>query len=342
MTDSGPQMTMKDIAQAMGVSVATVSRALKDSPSISRASRERIQAFAREHHFFPNAIAEQLRASGKAPIKLIGVILPEVVHFYFASILNGIEGEARSRGYHIEVAISHEDGTLEREICKKFMRRNVCGVIVSQAKGTTDYKHFVTMAAQGMPMVFYDRICPAIDSNRVVVDDYKGSLGAVEHMIARGSRRIAFLGTAPNLQINKNRLNGYRDAHYKHGLTPDESLVYTCDTREAALELAPQLLGGSDRPDGIFAVNDETAIGMLQAAKEMSIGIPDELQICGFANSLQTKASDPQLTSIDQDGEQMGREAVDMLIGLVEGTLPHDHAQKRIVRTKLVVRGTTR
>src|SRR3712207_5885772 len=132
-------ITMKDIAAALGVSVATVSRALKNSPRISQAQRDKIRTYAREHNYYPNVLAEGLRNSRTKPIKIIGVILPQFAHFYFSSVLSGIEQEASSRGYIVMVGQSMEQFNLEVQLCERFYEHKVCGVIVSQAKDTQSY-----------------------------------------------------------------------------------------------------------------------------------------------------------------------------------------------------------
>ncbi len=335
-------MTMKDLARMLGVSVATVSRALRDSHSISKKRRDEIQQFAREHNFRPNIVAETLRNSRRAPIKVIGVIVPQFVHYYFATVLAGIEQETSGRGYRLLVACSGEDEAREAQLCDDFYRNRVCGIIVAQSKHTVHYEHFVHLVEHNMPLVFYDRICPAINANRVVVDDYKGAYNAVSYLIERGCRRIAYYGASLNLEIAINRLNGYKDALYKHGLKPDDELIKLCDNRSDAELITPLLLGMDNRPDAFFAVNDETAIGILYTAKQMGLRVPDELMICGFSSDNQALACDPQLTSVEQNGLEVGREAADILIGMVEGTLETGHAQKRIVRTRLVIRGTTK
>ena len=193
MNDS-TSFTMKDIARELGVSVATVSRALKDSPRISTEQKERIKKFAREHNFYPNLTAEQLRHNRVKPSNIIGVIIPQIAHYYFSTILSGIEEQARIRGYNIMVAQSEERYDLEKRICEHFMKNRVCGVIVSQAKDTVEYDHFQKLANMGVPLVFYDRICTGINASRVVVDDYMGAFTAVTHLIETGCRRIAFYG----------------------------------------------------------------------------------------------------------------------------------------------------
>ena len=341
MKESAP-ITMKDIARELGVSVATVSRALKDSPRISMEKRTRIKAFAQEHNFFPNVIAECLRNSRTKPVKLIGVIIPQLTHFYFSSILSGIEEEASARGYRIMVAQSNERYEREVEICKSFSENKACGIIVSQAKNTTKYEHFSNLMDRGMPVVFYDRICTGINCSRVVVDDYMGAYTAVNHLIGTGCKKIAFYGTPMKLEITKNRYNGYHDALVNNGLKPEERFIKHCDNRTDAEQITPELLNEDDHPDAFFAVNDDTAIGILYTAKRMGFDVPRDISICGFTNGERAIACDPMLTTVEQRGFVVGEEAANILIGQVEGSIPSDKVEKRVVRTRLIVRGTTR
>ena len=337
-------ITMKDIARDLGVSIATVSRALKDSPRISAAQRERIQTYAREHNFYPNVIGEALRHSKVQPMKIIGVIIPEFVHYYFMSVLAGIEEEARARGYRVMVAQSNERYDKEVSICDSFYKNKVCGIIVSQAKDTKQYEHFQKLMDNGVPLVFYDRICTGVNCSRVVVDDYMGAYTAVTHLIDTGCKRIAFYGSPMNMEISKNRYNGYHDALLRHGLKEVPPLVKICDNRAAAEAITPELLNldAEERPDAFFAINDDTAIGILYTAKRMGFDVPDDISICGFTNGDRAKACDPMLTTVEQRGVAVGEEAANILIGQVEGSIPRDEVERRVVRTRLVVRGTTR
>lgn len=336
------RLTMKDIAKALGVSVATVSRALKNSPRISEEQRNKIRRYADEHHFVPNAIAESLRFSRIQPSKIIGVIMPEIAHYYFSTVLAGIEEEARQHGYRIMVAQSNEQYDNEVRICQSFYENKVCGIIVSQAKDTTKYTHFQRLIDVGVPLVFYDRICTGVDANRVVVDDYQGAFAAVSHLIETGCRRIAFYGSTMTLEISKNRFNGYKDALLKHGIPFDNSLTTFCDNRNHAEEITPEILSAPDHPDAFFAVNDDTAIGILYTAKRMGFQVPQDISVCGFTNGQRAIACDPMLTTVEQRGHQVGREAADILINKVEGRLPMNKIERRIVKTKLIIRGTTR
>ena len=335
-------LTMKDIAREFGISVATVSRALKDSPRISAERRAAIQQYAREHNFTPNVIAESLRHSKVQPMKVIGVIIPDFVHYYFASVLSGIEEEASAHGYRLMVATSQESYEREVRICQSFYENKVCGIIVSQAKDTQKYDHFQRLMDAGVPLVFYDRICTGVNASRVVVDDYMGAFNAVTHLIETGCTRIAFYGSAMTLEISKNRYNGYKDALLKHGIQPDPELMRVCDNRTDAEVITPEILQSPTPPNGFFAVNDDTAIGILYTAKRMGFKVPDDISICGFTNGYRAIACDPMLTTVEQRGKLVGEEAANILIGHVERTIPLNKAERRIVRTRLVIRGTTR
>ena len=333
---------MKDIAREFNTSVATVSRALKDSPRISEEKRRSIQQYAKEHNFFPNFLAESLRNSKVMQPRIIGVIVPELAHYYFSTVLAGIEEEARARDYRIMVAQSNEKYEREVRICQSFYENKVCGIIVSQAKDTTMYDHFNQLLESGVPLVFYDRICTGVNADRVVVDDYQGAYNAVTHLIETGCKRIAFYGSPMTLEISKNRHNGYVDALKRHGIEPDDTLMRFCDNRSDAEIITPELLEREDRPDAFFAVNDDTAIGIMYAAKRMGFKVPDDISICGFTNGQRAIACDPMLTTVEQRGKRVGEEAADILIGHVEGAIPRDKVEKRIVRTRLIIRGTTR
>lgn len=239
------------------------------------------------------------------------------------------------------VAQSNEEYTREVSICHSFFENKVCGIIVSQAKNTQNYDHFQKLLDNGMPLVFYDRICTGVNASRVVVDDYMGAYTAVTHLIDTGCKRIAYYGMSLNVEIGKNRYNGYRDALLKNGLQPREEWIRICDNREDAEIITPEILSQDEKPDAFFAVNDDTAIGIMYSAKRMGFRIPEDISVCGFTNGQRAIACDPMLTTVEQRGKIVGEEAANILIGQVEGSLPLDKIERRIVRTRLVVRGST-
>lgn len=334
--------TMKDIAEHFGVSIATVSRALNGSNRVNQEKREAICDYARANNFYPNDIAKSLRNSRRMPVKVIGVIVPEFTHFYFSTILNGIEAAASKRDYRIIATTSRESYEREVQLCQMFEAHQVCGVIVSQAKETNHYEHFQSLIDRGIPLVFYDRICNGINASLVVVDDYQGAFSAVAHLVATGCKRIAYYGMHGNTVLGQNRYNGYRDALLKAGLQPDPSLTFVCDNREDAEKITPDILKRDDRPDAFFCVNDDTAIGVLYTAKHMGFRVPDDISVCGFTNGERAIACDPQLTTVEQRGTKVGEEAANILMDKVEGISPKEKIEKRVVRTRLVIRQSTR
>lgn len=335
-------ITIKDIAKALGVSISTVSRALRDNPDISEPRRRAIQQYAAEHRYQPNTLAMTLRSSRNARTKLVGVILPQFVHYYFSCILTGIEETCSKHGYLIVAAQSNDSYERERQIIESFRQMRVCGIIVSQAKDTVQYDHFHEVLKDGIPLVFFDRICTDVLTSRVVVDDYAGAFAATEYLIKTGCRRICFYGTTMNLEISKNRFNGYRDALLKYKLPVDQELIRLCDNREEAELLTPEMMSQPNRPDGFFTINDDTALGVLYTCKRMGFRVPEEVSICGFADGIRAKSCDPQLTTVEQRGYDVGQAAAIACIEECEDTSEEKRRRNKIIRTNLVVRGTTR
>ncbi len=335
-------ITIKDIATALGVSVSTVSRALQDNPAISESRRKEIQEYAQEHRYQPNTVATTLRSSRQARGRIIGVVLPQLEHFYFSHILSGIEQKCDENGFHAIVTQSGDKYEKECRVLDDLRRLRVAGIIISQSKETTQYSHFQDVIEDGIPMVFVDRICTGIRTSRVVVDDYAGAFTATEHLIESGCKRIAFFGATMNLEISKNRFNGYRDALLTHKLTVDKELVHICDHREEADVLTPQLMQMENHPDGFFCINDDTALGVLYTCKNMGFHVPEDVCICGFTDGVRARSCDPQLTSVEQRGNKVGEEAVAILLEHISGEIPEGKFRNSIIKTKLVVRGTTR
>lgn len=333
----GP-ITIKDIAQALGTSVSTVSRALKDSRSISVEMRKRIKDYAAANHFQLNTAAANLRTRQS---KIIGVLLPEFVHFFFSSVLSGIEEVARQRGYSIMIARSDDKYQREVDAVNMFLENRVCGVIASLAKETQLFDHYQRLLNNNIPVIFFDRICTEIQTERVVVDDYVGAFAAVEYLIKTGCKRIFFFNSPLNLEISKNRRNGYLDAMKKYGIPVENDMMRICDSREDAMTITPDILTSDNCPDAFFAVNDETAAGVLAVCKEKGIKVPDEVSICGFTNGAVAISTDPKLTTVEQKGVEVGECAIKILLDKLEGE-PGVPRKNRIVRTCLVVRGTTK
>lgn len=331
-------LTIKDIAKDLNISPSTVSRALKDNQDISVETRKLVKDYAREHKYKPNALALSLRTQHN---NIIGVIVPELANHFFSGVLSGMETVAEDKDYNVIVCQSLEDYKKEVRNVQTLIKARVCGVLISQSKTTTTYDHFQELIDNGIPVIFFDRICTGIDADKVVVDDYSGTFTAVEYMIKTGCKRIAFFSAPLHLEISKNRKNGYLDALRKYHLPVEDSLIGIADTKQSGYEKALEVLTRADRPDGFMAMNDYTASGILLAAKELGIKVPEELSIFGFSNSNISQDTDPMLTTMDQHPQKVGEEAMNLILEKIEN--PENTSRKnKIIKTSLIIRQTTR
>jgi LacI family transcriptional regulator len=271
----------------------------------------------------------------------IGVIIPEIVHYFFSSILSGIEQVANAEGYNVIICQSDENYEKEVRNTKALVATRVSGVLASLAKHTTNYDHFQDIIDSDIPLVFFDRICIGLNTDRVVVDDYAGAFTAVEYLIQTGCKRIAFYSSPFHLEISKNRKNGYMDALRKYNLPVDESLIRVCDTREEAIIITPEILDRPNRPDGFFAINDHCAAGILYSAKLAKLRVPKDVAIMGFSDGELAKACDPMLSTLEQHGFEIGKHAAKLLINKINGETQGQYSNK-IVKTNLIIRGTTK
>lgn len=333
-----PQITIKDIARALNISPSTVSRALKNHPDISQDTKDLVNKYAKDFNYKPNTLALSLRMSKN---NTIGVIIPEIVHYFFSSILSGIEQIANAEGYNVIICQSDENYEKEVRNTKALVATRVSGVLASLAKHTTNYDHFQDIIDSDIPLVFFDRICIGLNTDRVVVDDYAGAFAAVEYLIQTGCKRIAFYSSPFHLEISKNRKNGYMDALRKYNLHVDESLIRVCDTREEAIIITPEILDRPNRPDGFFAINDHCAAGILYATKLAKLKVPKDVAIMGFSDGELAKACDPMLSTVEQHGFEIGKHAAKLLIDKINGETQGQYSNK-IVKTNLIIRGTTK
>lgn len=333
------QITLKDIAKALNLSPSTVSRAMNNNPAISEETREQVQKYAEEHKYKLNTLALQLRTNRN---NTIGVIVPEIVHFFFSSVLAGIQEEAELENYNILICHSNEDYRKEIKSVETLIDARVSGILASQSKDTNKYDHFQDIINNEIHLVFFDRICTGINTDKVVVDDYAGAFNAVDYLAKTGCKRIAFLTSSSQMPIATNRRMGYEDALRKHKISIDKSLIYTCDTRDLAFKVIPEILKSSNVPDAFFCINDEVAAYCLQMVKSYGYRVPEDISICGFTNGYITEVTDPGLTTVDQHGHEMGKEAAKLLINRIEGKETKSVIVSKLIKTELVVRGSTR
>ncbi len=332
------QVTIKDIARKLGISASTVSRALKDHPDISLKTRQAVQELAKLLGYKPNLIALKLKNSRT---NTIGVLVPEVQHYFFSTILNGIEEVAYKNNFNVMVFQSNESYMREVLNTQTLLANRVDGVLASFSKNTHDFSHFQQLIDNEIPLVFFDRDHEDLPTDSVIVDDYSGAYHAVEHLIERGCRRIAFYSAPQHLLIGKKRLEGYRAALENNNIPFNPDLVYACDTFDEAIKISRSILKKHDRPDAVFAVNDLTAMGVLKIAKQLGLKIPEEIKVAGFENSYISWICEPELTTVDQFGFELGKKATELLLKRINQEIFELTVEKQIVKTNLIIRKST-
>jgi len=331
------QITIKDIAKELGISPSTVSKALTGHHDISSSTKKAVRELAEKWNYKPDQVALSLK-SGLS--KTIGVIVPEIVHYFFSTVIGGIEDVAYDSGYHVMFCQSSELYAREVKSVETLLSSRVDGILVSVSKATENFDHFRKIQEEGIPLVFFDRICDDIDTDRVIVDDEAGAYEAVSHLVEIGCKNIVHLAGPPNLLIGKNRENGYLRALREHKIPIDRNNVIRCDSREDAELVVPGLLKRAVRPDGIFAVNDMTAAMSMKIIINMGFRVPEDIAVVGFTGELISEITNPTLTSVAQHGYLIGKEAVRLLIDRLE--TKHDLPfQTKIIKTELIVKGST-
>jgi LacI family transcriptional regulator len=337
------QVTIKDIARELGISPSTVSRALKDHPDISVATKKAVNELADKLNYQPNIVALNLR---QKKTNTIGVIIPEIVHFFFSTVISGIEDVAYTAGYNVILAQSNESYQREITDMKALFNSRVDGMLLSISRETTNFDHIESIISKGVPIVFYDRMYNSPNSSKVIVDDYAGAKEAVNHLIEQGCKKIAHINGSPNLIISIDRFRGYTEALQENKLAVDDDLIVNCQsgTFEEGKKAALKLLSQKNIPDAIFAGNDPMAMGAMMAIKEKGLKIPQDVAIVGFSNWFFGELMDPSLTTVDQPGFEMGQEAARLLIRQIEMKDKEDfdpQPETKILKTRLVIRNSS-
>ncbi|MDQ2178135.1 LacI family DNA-binding transcriptional regulator [Marinifilum sp. D714] len=329
-------VTIKDIAEKLNISVSTVSRALKNNPEISLQTREAVQKLAKELKYQPNPLAVALKTQKS---NTIGVVVPQIVSSFYASVVKGIEQVADEFGYQVFVSSSNEKMEKEEKNVNGFLNMRMDGIILSLSRATNTYDHIHKIQDMGVPMVLFDRTSKELEVSKVVADDAAAAHSAVTHLIEGGAKRIAFLTGPEYMLFGRNRMRGYKKALEDKDMAIDETLISRCDfTVEDAKNASLELLKRSNRPDAFFAINDELAIGAMTAAKELGLKIPEEVAVVGFSNSRRSRYMEPSMSTMDQNPKQVGREAAKLLFDQMEDKPGAKDVKEVVVHADLLVR----
>lgn len=309
--------SLKDLAEQLGVSIATVSRALRNSHEVGEEMKQKVQDLAKRLNYRPNPFAQSLRS--EAP-RMIGVVVPNLVTHYYAAVLSGIEDYATTNGYSVISSNSHENHEDEERAIDNFISLHVEGIVACLAQDTVDYNHFIEINEMGIPLVFFARTCLPEMFSSVVANGDEAALQATDHLIRTGSRRIAFLGGPNHLDMVRRRKHGYLEALREHKLPIERSLV-VCDKidYEVARRATIELLQRDDRPDAILAFNDIITYAAFDGIKSLGLRIPEDVAIIGFTEGDTSAFVTPKLTAIMDQAHITGMKACELLLRNING-----------------------
>ncbi len=330
------EVTIYDIAQKLNLSSATVSRALQDHSAINKNTRKRIQDAAREMGYRHNNFASSLR---KQKTNTIGVIIHELNSNFITSVLAGIERVTAENGYDLIIAHSSESFEKEEANALNLYHKRVDGLLASLAFDTEGLEHYKRFEEKGIPVIFFDRVEENIENTKVIIDNYKCGYQATQHLIEQGCRRIVMLTASLKRNVYAQRYKGYRDALYDNNIALDENLVLVKDLSEQrSVEAAYEILNMKPMPDGAFITNDFSAAVCMQTLKEHGVRIPQDIAVVGFNNDAICKLIEPQLSTIQYPGNDMGEIAARNLINHLKGISNIKHTNTIVVRSELIIR----
>lgn len=332
-------ITIIDIAKLLGISKSTVSRALKDHPDISQATKDAVKKVAESLHFKPNIVASSLRHKKS---KVIGLVVPQISYFFFPSVIHGMEEIVHANGYNLLILQSNESYEREVENLDILLANNVEGILASVSIKTKNFGHFQKIIDMGMPIVFFDRVVKGLNADMVLVDDVTGSYNAVKHLLETGRQRIAICTGNLNLLISTNRLQGYKMALQEKGLPINEELIISCETPEEAELETLRLLNLETPPDCIFSISDLTMTGVMRAIYKKNLQVPKDIALIGFCEEPFRSMYNPPLSAIHPMGFEIGRKSAEILFEHILKE-PSTRLEPKVIylEGKLVVGGST-
>lgn len=312
-TEVMKDITLKEIATTLGISITTVSKALKNYPDVSLKTKNAVTELAQKLHYTPNSFAVNLRTKES---KTIGLIIPEVMHHFFSNIINTIIDEAEKNGYLVIILQSNETLELEKKQVELLINKRVDGILISLSNESNYDEHLKEIVNRGIPLVMFDKISKLAKCSKVIIDDQKAAFNAVQHLIDKGCKKIAHIRGPVNPQNAIDRYIGYKKALEKNNITFDPKLVYTCEkvSFEEGYEFAKQILTDHPDIDGIFVITDLVAVGVLSYFNEIGIKVPEQIAVIGFSNWFISQVFTPKLSTVDQPSHEMGVSAFNLLL----------------------------
>ncbi|RFZ95818.1 LacI family transcriptional regulator [Mucilaginibacter conchicola] len=332
-------VTIKMLAGKLNLSTATISKALADSHEISPATKQKVLQLAQELNYVPNAYAGSLR---RHKSKTIAVVIPEVADSFFSLALNGIEEVALAHGYHTLIYLTHEKLEREKAILKELANGRVDGLLMSVTVETGTFDHIREFNKQ-LPVVFFDRVCPEIETAQITTNDFECGYLAAEHLIQAGCRKIVLLSVSNNLSITSERAKGFQKAVLEHQLNGVFCRVVDCNEDAAQnYEIIKAMMSQPDRPDGIIATVEKLTIQIYLACRDQNINIPRDVKVICFSNQPSALIFDPGLSTINQPAFEMGRAAARALLKALKNSSLLLADESVEIPSTLIARGSTK
>ncbi len=331
--------TLKQLANELNLSISTVSKALKNSYEINEKTIARVQALAKKRNYRPNRMALSLKNS---QTKTIGVIIPNILNYFFSKVLLGIEDEANKNGYQIIICLSNNKYKKELQSLELLSDGSVDGFILSIAKETQSKKHsnhFKNIIQQGYPIVMFDRVTYKIDCDKVIIDDFEATFNAANYLIKQGRKKIALISSLTDLNIGKQRANGYKKALENNVNYKNKTLIVNIHNKAEYETAISSLFTKHKNLDGILTTDNVSAVTALKIAHQKGYNIPKDISIIGFADDKISRLSYPCLTTIDQNALEIGKQSVNTLIERLNNK--SSAFKTKVIETSLIIRETT-
>jgi LacI family transcriptional regulator, galactose operon repressor len=333
------EITIYDIADKLNISIATVSRALKDDPVVNKKTKKKIFELAEELGYRSNHFARNLR---NQRTETIGVIVPRLNSYFMSTVIAGIENVANREGYNLIISQSSESEQKEKMSAKTMFNNRVDGLLVSLSYDTNDISHFDRFSRKKIPVIFFDRVEENENFTNVLIDNKKASYEATMHLLAQGCKRIVHVTAKPKRNVYVDRLNGYKKALAENNINfRDDYLIIGNLSLEAGIDAAQEILKMDPLPDGVLVANDNCAVGCILSLKEAGIRIPEDIAVAGFNNDPVSKVIEPNLTTINYPGYEMGEVAARNLINHLNGTHLIHSTNTIVLRSELIVRASS-
>ncbi|NHA02739.1 LacI family transcriptional regulator [Mucilaginibacter sp. HC2] len=334
------KVNMKTLAKVLNVSIATISKALRDSHDIGEETKQRVIETAKLLHYVPNPYASSLR---KRSSNTIAIIIPEIADSFFSQAINGIESIVGQEKYHALIYLTHDSYEREAQMFADLSSGRVDGVLMSVASNTKDIRHIQDLQQAGVPVVFFDRVCEDIPTAKIKTDDFNSAYMATKHLLERGCKNISLVTIEGYPSILQAREGGYKKALTEHQIKHQEQNVISCSNKynqENIAFLKEHI--AKIKPDGIIATVEHLATTTYLACEELKLNIPNDIKVVCFTNQITAAILNPPLTTVLQPAYDMGRKAAELLFGHLAGKPIQLEKENITLPSKLVVRDSTR